>query len=81
MWDEAYVYLMEDEEGHRYILVEDHPTPPSNAIQSFGSFPLPEAGGWGEAGEVAKQKATELNLPIEYYSDRMESWLAQMKEW
>ena len=67
---------MADEEDHRYILVEDHPNPPVDALECFGSFPIPEGGGWGEAGRVAEEKARELKLSVEYHSDFIEDFLA-----
>lgn len=71
----AHVYLMADEEGNRYVLVEDHPMPPVHCLDFYGSFDTPEGGGWGKAQEVAEKKAQELNIPIEHHSDLIDSWL------
>lgn len=66
--DTAHVYLMEYEEGGKYILVEDHPMPPVHCLAFYGSFDIPESG-WGEAKKVAEAKSKELSVPIEYHSD------------
>ena len=80
MYDKANVSLMEHEDGHRYILVEDHPMPPTNCIQWFGTFDIPQSWGWGEAKTIAEAKAKELNVPIEYHSDFIESYLASCED-
>ncbi len=85
----ANVFVMADDEGHKYVLCEDHPMPPVGALEFLGSFdiPDPDVGAanivrqpWGEAGEVAEAKAKELNTRVEYHSDFIESFLASCEE-
>lgn len=77
----ANVFVMADDEGHKYVLCEDHPMPPTDALEFLGSFDIPENnGGWGEAGEIAEAKAKELNTRVEYHSDFIESYLASCED-
>lgn len=76
----ANVFVVEDEEGYRYVLCEDHPMPPVNAVEFLGSFDIPAESGWGKAGEVAEARAKERNTRVEYHSDFIESYLASCED-
>jgi hypothetical protein len=69
MEERAHVWLMQDEEGHRYILCTDDPMPPVRAVMHIGMYDVPDIlGGWGEAATVAEAEGKSRSVPVEYES-------------
>ena len=46
------------------------PVPPEGAGEKLGTFEAPMFG-WGQAGEVARAKAAELNYLVEFEDDQL----------
>jgi hypothetical protein len=60
----AYVWLLY---ARRVVLVTDDPGALVGA-GIVGDYPLPDEGGWGEAGKVAEAKAKELGYTVDFDS-------------